>query len=428
MGACGGGLRSAPHQNIIIIDRGAGQQQQQQQQPAGSAAASGSGASSSSPPPPRPGPATGVIPSDSPPTLEAADLDPTGPALDHLFDTRAFVRRLEDAGFLNAERVAEAAAAAQGGEGQGETMERRREVLDWLARAQGGETSTASTPPPPPPSQDVGSTFELTPQPPHRPHDPAEAILDLTSSFLHRSSRHTLSLLLDRVAVENQRYLFTAALSELRTELQVRARNDAAALRSITTLLQREVDGLSQRMKEDMETMKHDIAVDMNNRKGEAKEEQNSLEQEIQDLNNRFTISLSDLKTEIEQSIKWDLTRRALALVFGIAAITVITLFAADVLSKRKERERRREEAERVAAAGGSGGAATAAAVAASSSNGASEGGIFKRRSSAPSPAAQPAAVPTPAAGASGAGMSLRPAEELGLVEQDEADQEARYL
>ncbi|PWN21602.1 hypothetical protein BCV69DRAFT_235936, partial [Microstroma glucosiphilum] len=158
----------------------------------------------------------------------------------------------------------------------------------------------------------------------------AEAIMQLTTASIQGKAAQSLDVLLNRVQVENQRYLFTAALSELRTELQVRARNDAAALRSITTLLQREVDSLSQRMREDIERMKHDIQVDMNNRKGEAKEEQNSLDQEIQDLNNRFTISLSDLKTEIEQSIKWDLTRRALALVFGLASIVVVTLLAAD--------------------------------------------------------------------------------------------------
>jgi hypothetical protein len=44
----------------------------------------------------------------------------------------------------------------------------------------------------------------------------------------------------------------------LRTELQVRARHDAAALRSITTLLQREVDGLGQRMGEELGGLKHE--------------------------------------------------------------------------------------------------------------------------------------------------------------------------
>jgi len=53
-------------------------------------------------------------------------------------------------------------------------------------------------------------------------------------------------------------YLFSAALSELRTELQVKARNDAAALRSLTTLLQREVDSLNQKMREDINTLKHE--------------------------------------------------------------------------------------------------------------------------------------------------------------------------
>lgn len=127
-------------------------------------------------------------------------------------------------------------------------------------------------------------------------HDPAEAIMEATRHLLVSRGERVLDHHISKTEVENQAYLFTAALSELRTELQVRARNDAAALRSMVTLLQREVDGLNQKMREDVAGMKHDIQVDMNNRKGEAKEEQNTLEQEIQDLNNRFTISISDLK------------------------------------------------------------------------------------------------------------------------------------
>lgn len=129
----------------------------------------------------------------------------------------------------------------------------------------------------------------------HR-HDPAEAIMEATRHLLVTRGQHLVGSQMNKTEAENQAYLFTAALAELRTELQVRARNDAVALRSMVTLLQREVDGLSQRLREDVAGMKHDIQVDMNNRKNEAKEEQNSLDQEIQDLNNRFTISISDLK------------------------------------------------------------------------------------------------------------------------------------
>lgn len=368
--------------------------------------------------------------------MDSTEFRPPSPALDHLFDTRLFVKRLEEAGFLNAERLQEATTELRGNDR--EVQERQREVLRWITDAQSRDATEEETDSGP--SSSAPGT-ELSTQPLHRPHDPAEAIMQLTTASIQGKAAQSLEVLLNRVQVENQRYLFTAALSELRTELQVRARNDAAALRSITTLLQREVDSLSQRMREDIERMKHDIQVDMNNRKGEAKEEQNSLDQEIQDLNNRFTISLSDLKTEIEQSIKWDLTRRALALVFGLASIVVVTLLAADALTRRAERMR----AEEAAAAGeglGNGGAYTAS----SNGNGSgTTGGLIKRRNKTSNNAAAPAySAGRPVGGIGGAAggsnasnvglapapqpaLSLRPAEELGLVEQYD-QQEERFV
>lgn len=167
-----------------------------------------------------------------------------------------------------------------------------------------------------------------------RRHDPAEAIMDLTRALLRHHGETLMNENINRSDLHNQLYLFSSALSELRTEVRVRARNDAAALRSITLLLEREIDGLNQKLQSDIEQLKHDIQVEMNSRKTEVQEESNNLEQEIQDLNNRFTIFLSDLKTEIEQRIKWDATRRALALVFGIVAIMVCTLALADYFTR----------------------------------------------------------------------------------------------
>lgn len=174
---------------------------------------------------------------------------------------------------------------------------------------------------------------------PDRPHDPAESIMEASRALLDEKGTEILRENMDRGDLDNQLYFFSAALSELRTEVTVRARNDVAALRSLASLLQREVEGLEQKMQADVERLKHDIQVEMNHRKNETKGDQNNLEQEIQDLNNRFTIFLSDLRTEIEQSIKWDATRRALALVFGIVAILVCTLALADYLTQPEEEE-----------------------------------------------------------------------------------------
>lgn len=221
------------------------------------------------------------------------------------FDTHGFVKRLEAGGWIS-------------------TATRMQRAAANVKTVKGKQNQIKS------------SAHELQLQIARR-HDPAEAIMEGVRHLITTRGRQLAHACLNKSDVENQAYLFKAALSEIRTEVQVRGRNDAAGLRSITTLLQREVDALEQKMKEDVERLKHDIQVDMNNRKAESKEEQNNLEQEIQDLNNRFTISLSDLKTEIEQNVKWDATRRSLFLVFGIAAIVAANLAIADYLTRDDE-------------------------------------------------------------------------------------------
>ncbi|KAJ9475677.1 Protoheme IX farnesyltransferase, mitochondrial [Pseudozyma hubeiensis] len=221
------------------------------------------------------------------------------------FDTHGFVKRLEAGGWIsNTAKMQRAAANAKTTRGKQSQTEPGAQALQLQIA---------------------------------RRHDPAEAIMEGVRHLITTRGRQLAHACLNKSDVENQAYLFKAALSEIRTEVQVRGRNDAAGLRSITTLLQREVDTLEQKMKEDVERLKHDIQVDMSNRKAESKEEQNNLEQEIQDLNNRFTISLSDLKTEIEQNVKWDATRRSLFLVFGIAAIVAANLAIADYLTRDDE-------------------------------------------------------------------------------------------
>ena len=66
-----------------------------------------------------------------------------------------------------------------------------------------------------------------------------------------------------RLTAFQEAYLFSAALSELRTEVQVQARNDAISQQSANALLQREVDSLSQRMREDMQGLKNECVAAM---------------------------------------------------------------------------------------------------------------------------------------------------------------------
>ena len=86
----------------------------------------------------------------------------------------------------------------------------------------------------------------------------AHSLMRSVRLLLLSRSAQARSVLLHKEDVENAAYLFKAALSELRTELNVRARTDGLALRSATNLIRREVDALDQRMKEEVGGLKHE--------------------------------------------------------------------------------------------------------------------------------------------------------------------------
>lgn len=133
-----------------------------------------------------------------------------------------------------------------------------------------------------------------------------------------RATKALLTMAEDRAAqglvakadLENEAYLFSAALSELRTEVQMTARTDSIALRSMNSRLQREVDSLSQKMREEINSLKNDNQIDLNQRKEEASTDLSSMEQGILDIQNKFTINVGDLRAVLEAN-KWIQTRRA---------------------------------------------------------------------------------------------------------------------
>ncbi|WVW86916.1 hypothetical protein I302_108971 [Kwoniella bestiolae CBS 10118] len=142
--------------------------------------------------------------------------------------------------------------------------------------------------------------------------DSARALMEAVREMIKKRGTQTGENMVGKEDAENAAYLFNAALSELRTELSVQARNDGLALKAMAGAIRREVEGLEQKMKEDVQVLKHDIEMDMNNRKAETRTEMKGFDIYIEEINNKFTISLGDLRTEIE-SVKWDATRRAIS-------------------------------------------------------------------------------------------------------------------
>lgn len=123
------------------------------------------------------------------------------------------------------------------------------------------------------------------------------------------------------VLIESQQtYLFRAAMSELRTEIQMMRKNESTQLRLDALALQRQLETLDQSMREDLQTMRTEVEMDVEMRRSATRAESKDIELRIQELDNKFTVRLGDLRTAMER-YKWDTTRR---LLLGLVAVAVL--------------------------------------------------------------------------------------------------------
>ena len=125
--------------------------------------------------------------------------------------------------------------------------------------------------------------------------------------------------LVSKSDTENETYLFRAACSELRTTLQTSRQTEVQRQRTQRAHLSHEADILSQKMTQDLLTLKEDMKAMFHNRKMAVQDDKRNLDGKIQELNYKITVSLnSDAKSEVE-GLRWILTRRA-AMAIGCAA------------------------------------------------------------------------------------------------------------
>ncbi|GAA5894100.1 Put7p [Sporobolomyces salmoneus] len=169
------------------------------------------------------------------------------------------------------------------------------------------------------------------------PRGTAEVLSGLTKKLILREEERVRDDLLSKQDLENEAYLFSAALNELKTGSQVKSRNDSITLKSLTASLQRESDSVEQKMKEDMQRLQSDIQLEMNARKEETGTELQGLEMKIMDLNSKFTILLGEVRTEIEAT-KWISTRRVMTAIV-IVVVSVVGWFASVPSSSSKTPE-----------------------------------------------------------------------------------------
>lgn len=109
-------------------------------------------------------------------------------------------------------------------------------------------------------------------------------------------------------------------MSELKTEIQSMRKNESTQLRLEALALQRQLEMLDQRMREDLQTMRTEVEMEVEMRRSATRSEAKDIELRIQELDNKFTVKLGDLRTEMER-YKWDATRRLLLALVVLAVI-----------------------------------------------------------------------------------------------------------
>lgn len=151
--------------------------------------------------------------------------------------------------------------------------------------------------------------------------------------------------LVSKSDVENETYLFSAACSELRTEVFARRVALHEKMRMERDQLQHEVDILEQRLGQDTAGMKDELRGMFDDRKMAVRNEQRYMESKVQELNYKITVSLqADSKSDVE-GVRWVLTRRVI-LTLGIIVMMVVgslKLYSNQVHEREQEKRRRQK-------------------------------------------------------------------------------------
>lgn len=175
-------------------------------------------------------------------------------------------------------------------------------------------------------------------------HDQAITAMKAVRALLALNLDVAKAGLVSKSDVENETYLFRAACSELKTEIQNQRKANDEAMRRERTLLQHEVDILNQKLTQELLSLKDDLKGMFDDRRMAVRMEQRAMESKIQELNYKITVALnSDSKSEVE-GLRWVLTRRSVLGILFMAMMVLASLKYASIKSHEEEMRKKKEK------------------------------------------------------------------------------------
>ncbi|KAJ1856696.1 hypothetical protein GGH12_002883 [Coemansia sp. RSA 1822] len=173
-------------------------------------------------------------------------------------------------------------------------------------------------------------------------NEQATLLMTLVKYKVYESMEQLKASMLTKSDLENDAYLFRAALQELRTETQMIRKNDQAILESRAAAINRDIESLAQRLTDEVANLRSDIEIEINNHKHDSIHEMKSLDMELHRLASNYQIVLGEMKTDIE-TIKLESIRRGLlaAVVTTMALLAII--WGPELVSKLNMRRRQKD-------------------------------------------------------------------------------------
>lgn len=129
----------------------------------------------------------------------------------------------------------------------------------------------------------------------------AVAIMQIINAYLIDHSQAYKSALVSNALLDNQNYLYKTYLQEIRSELANLRQDDSISLKTDVDKVFRELELLNQKFGELQNDLKTDTSMEINTRKQDYKEIGTRIELGIQEVKHKLIISMSNLKTQIEQ-------------------------------------------------------------------------------------------------------------------------------
>ncbi|KAJ1726831.1 hypothetical protein LPJ61_004932 [Coemansia biformis] len=151
----------------------------------------------------------------------------------------------------------------------------------------------------------------------------ATSTMTLVKYKVYESMERLKSNMLTKSDLENDAYLFRAALQELRTETQMIRKNDQAILESQAAAISRDIESLAQKLNDEVDNLRSDIQIELNNHKHDSSHEMKSLDMELHTLASKYQVVMGEMKTDIE-AIKLESIRKGMV----AAVITTLVLLA----------------------------------------------------------------------------------------------------